>query len=148
MESHKILSDFFLEIRKRHDAIPASIFGGPKPAHRQLAAVGEALVELGALLEAHATNVFNGTAHDQNTEGTPPTPAEYLQDAMENDGILYGPGAGRPLGLVAQSTNKRDRQRLQSAFKKGVKEGRRIEREAHRVHSSTIADQIEEKGKP
>lgn len=39
---------------------------------------------------------------------------------------------------------KRDRQRLQSAFKKGVKEGRRIEREAHQVHISTIAGQIKE----
>ncbi|MBW9090870.1 hypothetical protein JNB91_23950 [Rhizobium wenxiniae] len=63
-------------------------------------------------------------------QGTQPTPAEYVQDALENDGILYGPGVGRPLGLLTQSTSKRDRQRLQSAFKKGVKEGRRIEREA------------------
>lgn len=69
-------------------------------------------------------------ARQTQKQGTQPTPAEYVQDALENDGILYVPGVGRPLGLLTQSTSKRDRQRLQSAFKKGVKEGRRIEREA------------------
>lgn len=41
-------------------------------------------------------------------------------------------------------SGKRDRQRLQSAFKKGVKEGRRIEREAQQSHISAIAEQLTE----
>ncbi len=36
-------------------------------------------------------------------------------------------------------TGKRDRQRLQSAFKKGVKEGRRLEREAHAAEVEKIS---------
>lgn len=81
----------------------------------------------------------NNTPPQTKTEGMPPTPAEYVQDALENAGILYGPGAGRPLGILAQSTSKRDRQRLQSAFKKGVKEGRRLEREAHAAEIEKIS---------
>jgi hypothetical protein len=38
-ESHQILASFMEEVQRRHDAIPMSIFGGPKPAHRQLTAI-------------------------------------------------------------------------------------------------------------
>ncbi|MCB5201917.1 hypothetical protein LH464_05415 [Neorhizobium sp. T786] len=62
-ESHQILVSFMVEIQRRHDAIPMSIFGGPKPAHRELAAIHSALAELGALLTAHATEIFDGTTH-------------------------------------------------------------------------------------
>lgn len=59
-ESHQIVVSFMDEIRKRHDAIPMSIFGGPKPAHRQLESVHSALAEVATLLTAHATQIFEG----------------------------------------------------------------------------------------
>ena len=47
-DAHNILRDYAQELKDEHDRTPPTFFGGLRPRHREIAAIGKALCEIGA----------------------------------------------------------------------------------------------------
>lgn len=57
MEAHSILRDYFIELHDEHKRTEPTFFGIASRRQRELAAMGDAMAELGKRLVAHGAKI-------------------------------------------------------------------------------------------